>query len=101
MGTFASMVLPATKHMLEKLEHLLLAMGYKVRYEKGSFRTGSCLLEHNKIIVVNKFSNLEVKIYALAELVKQSGFNEVNLKDKQKQFYQSLMQTEFVFSTKK
>ncbi|MET4080368.1 hypothetical protein ABIB40_000308 [Pedobacter sp. UYP30] len=88
------MVLSLTKHTLEKLELLLLAMGYKVRYEKGSFKTGSCLLEHNKIVVVNKFSNLEVKIYALAMLVKQSGLNEVNLHEKQKQFYQSLMQTE-------
>ena len=80
--------------MLEKLEQLLLAMGYKIRYEKGNFKTGSCLLEHDKIIVVNKFSNLEVKIYALAGLVKQSGFNDVNLQEKQRQFYQSLMQTE-------
>lgn len=86
--------------MLEKLENLLLTMGYKVRYEKGSFKTGSCLLQHNKIIVVNKFSNLEVKIYALADLIKQSGFNEVNLLEKQKQFYQSLLQTELVFIRK-
>ncbi|MGY3051961.1 uncharacterized protein with PIN domain [Pedobacter sp. UYEF25] len=80
--------------MLEKLEQLLFAMGYKVRYEKGSFKTGSCLLERDKIVVVNKFSNLEVKIYALAMLVKQSSFNDVTLQAKQRQFYQSLMQTE-------
>lgn len=88
------MALPITKHMLEKLELLLLAMGYRLRYEKGNFKTASCLLEHDKIIVVNKFSNLEVKILSLVSLIKNSGFNEANLIDKQKEFYQSLMQTE-------
>lgn len=94
MAIFVNMALAVTKHILEKLEQLLLAMGYKIRYEKGNFKTGSCLLEHNKIVVVNKFSNLEVKIFALASLIKQTEFSEVNLPDKQKQFYLSLMQTE-------
>ncbi len=92
--TFVLMTLPLTNHTLEKLEQLLLAMGYKVRYEKGNFKTGSCLLEHNKIIVVNKFSNLEGKIAALVALVKESNISENLLEDKQKQFYLSLKQTE-------
>jgi len=88
------MTLPITNHTLEKLEQLLLAMGFKVRYEKGNFKTGSCLLEHNKVVVVNKFSNLEGKIAALIALVKQSNTDENLLEDKQKQFYLSLQQTE-------
>ena len=69
-------------------------MGFKVRYEKGNFKTGSCLLEHNKVIVVNKFSNLEGKIAALINLVKQTNADENLFDDKQRQFYQSLKQTE-------
>ena len=69
-------------------------MGFKVRYEKGNFKTGSCLLEHNKVIVVNKFSNLEGKIAALVALVKQTNTDENLLEDKQKQFYLSLQQME-------
>lgn len=88
------MSLPLTNHTLEKLEQLLLAIGFKVRYEKGNFKTGSCLLEHNKIIVVNKFSNLEGKIMALASLVKQTKPDENRLDEKQRQFFQSLLQTE-------
>ncbi|WP_131536768.1 hypothetical protein [Pedobacter nototheniae] len=88
------MTLPITNHTLEKLEQLLLAMGYKVRYEKGNFKTGSCLLEHNKVIVVNKFSNLEGKIAALIALVKQTNADENLFDDKQKQFYLSLQQME-------
>lgn len=88
------MSLPLTNHTLEKLEALLLSMGFKVRYEKGNFKTGSCLLEHNKVIVVNKFSNLEGKIAALVALVKQTNTDENLLEDKQKQFYLSLQQME-------
>ncbi|MCZ4244298.1 hypothetical protein [Pedobacter punctiformis] len=88
------MTLPITNHTLEKLEQLLLAMGFKVRYEKGNFKTGACLIEHNKVIVVNKFSNLEGKIAALIALVKQTNADENLFDEKQKQFYLSLQQME-------
>ncbi|WP_443946575.1 hypothetical protein ACJVDH_05545 [Pedobacter sp. AW1-32] len=88
------MSLPITNHSLEKLEQLLLTMGFKVRYEKGNFRTGSCLLEHNKVIVVNKFSNLEGKIGALIALIKQTNADENLFEEKQRQFYHSLKQME-------
>ncbi len=39
------MSVPLTNHTLEKLEQLLFAIGFKVRYEKVNFKTGSCLLE--------------------------------------------------------
>ena len=62
-------MLAHTNHTLEKLETLLRTLGYKVRYEKGNFKTGACLLLSSKMVVVNKFSNLESKIQSLAELV--------------------------------
>ena len=69
-------------------------MGFKVRYEKGNFKTGACLLEHNRVIVVNKFSNLEGKIAALVTLIKQTNPDENLLDDKQRQFFHSLQQME-------
>jgi hypothetical protein len=88
------MSLPITNHTLEKLEQLLLKMGFKVRYEKGNFKTGACVLDHIKVIVVNKFSNLEGKISALVNLVKVVNANEEIFDEKEKQFYLSLKQTE-------
>ncbi|WP_443938690.1 hypothetical protein [Pedobacter sp. MW01-1-1] len=88
------MTLPITNHTLEKLEQLLFVIGYKVRYEKGNFKSGSCLLEHNKVIVVNKFSNLEGKIAALVTLLKETNADESLFDDKQKQFYLYLQQME-------
>ncbi|TKB97931.1 hypothetical protein [Pedobacter cryophilus] len=91
------MSISITNHTLEKLEKLLTDLGYSVRYEKGNFKTGSCLMESSKIVVVNKFSNLESKIIALIELIKVLEVDETLLSDKQKQFYYSLLQTSISF----
>ena len=60
--------LSLTNHTLEKLELLLRAGGYKVRYEKGNFKTGACVLQSSRVVVINKFSNLESKIQSILEL---------------------------------
>lgn len=81
------MSLSVTNHTLEKLENLLKELGYKVRYEKGNFRTGSCVIETSKMVVVNKFSNLESKIAALAEMAKNIDVEDDNMmSEKFKQF---------------
>ncbi|HYK77068.1 MAG TPA: hypothetical protein VEV16_08820 [Daejeonella sp.] len=87
------MTLSFTQHTLDKLELLLKALDYKVRYEKGNFKTGACVLENSRVVVVNKFSNLEAKITALAELVQTLETDESSLDDKQKTFFYSLKQT--------
>ncbi len=91
------MSLSLTSHTLEKLELLFIAIGYKIRYEKGNFKTGYCLMEHTKIVVVNKFSNLDSKIGALVELIKALEIDENLFTEKQKQFYYSLLQTTITF----
>ena len=87
------MSLSYTQHTLEKLESLLKSLEYKVRYEKGSFKTGACVLENSKVVVVNKFSNIENKINSLAELLQNIHTDESLLDDKQKQFLYVLKQT--------
>ncbi|MBD3748725.1 MAG: hypothetical protein IE931_04445 [Sphingobacteriales bacterium] len=86
-----------TNHTLEKLELLLKDLGYKVRYEKGNFKTGACMIESSKMVVVNKFSNLESKIVSLIELLKTFTVDDTLLNEKQKQFYYSLQQTSLEF----
>ncbi|MCC8425592.1 hypothetical protein [Mucilaginibacter sp. UR6-11] len=86
-------MLTLTTHTLEKMEMLLKTAGYKVRYEKGNFKTGACLLLNSKMIVVNRFSNLESKILALAELMRELEIDPNLLDDKQLTFLQQLKQT--------
>lgn len=64
-----------------------------MRYEKGSFKTGACILENSKVVVVNKFSNIESKINSLAELIQNIQADENLLDEKQKQFLYVLKQT--------
>ncbi|PWG79724.1 hypothetical protein [Pararcticibacter amylolyticus] len=87
------MALSYTPYTLDKLEHILNALDYRVRYEKGNFKTAACLLESSKMVVVNKFSSLESKINSLAELLQQVPINESLLDEKQKQFLYHLKQT--------
>ena len=91
------MTLTFTQHTLDKLELLLKALGFKLRYEKGNFKTGSCVLENNKMIVINKFSNLESKINSLAELLQRTDADDSLLDEKQKAFLYMLKQTKIEF----
>lgn len=86
------MTLNYTQHTLDKLESLLKSLGFKLRYERGNFKTGSCLLEQSRVIIVNKFSNLESKINALADLLQRTDTDESLLDDKQKAFLSELKQ---------
>jgi hypothetical protein len=86
-------MLTMTNHTLEKLELLLKSAGYRVRYERGNFKTGACLLQHNRMVVINKFSNLESRIMAIAELARELEIDQNLLDDKQTAFLHQLKQT--------
>lgn len=74
-----------TQPFLQKLEDILSESDYMLRYEKGNFQSGYCVLRDTKIIVVNKYYTLEGKINCLLELLRtvpldQSRMSEKNLK---------------------
>jgi hypothetical protein len=56
---------------LDKLEALLEESGYIVRYERGTFQSGYCILEQKKVIVLNKFLSTEGRINTVMELIPQ------------------------------
>jgi hypothetical protein len=82
-----------TNHNLEKLEGLLRCALYKVRYEKGNFKTGACLLQNSRIVVINKFANLESKILAIIELIVELDIDHKLLDEKQLLLLNQLKQT--------
>jgi hypothetical protein len=85
--------LTLTNHTLEKLELLLRAGGYKVRYEKGNFKTGACVLQSSRVVVINKFSNLESKIQSILELFLELDIDHQLLDDKQIALLHQIKQT--------
>ena len=54
---------------LNKLEKFLEEADYIVRYERGSFQSGYCILEDKKVVVLNKFLNTEGRINTLIDLL--------------------------------
>ena len=64
-----------TKHTLQKIEELIEELGYTVRYEKGSFQSGYCLVENNKIVVINRFFETEGRINTLIDIIDKIEIN--------------------------
>lgn len=83
-------MISATQYNLDKIENLLSDIGYQVRYEKGNFKTGACVIQNTKVIVVNKFSNLEIKINSLCILLRDFEIEKDQLDEKQWQFYKTI-----------
>ena len=58
-----------TKQFQKKLELLLESQDYKIRFEKGNFKSGYCIIRNNKVIIINKYFTVEGKINALIEII--------------------------------
>lgn len=92
------MVVKYTKHFLDKLENLFAASEFILRYEKGSFKSGYCVLKENKIVIVNKYFPLEGKINALIDILNELNFNPQDFSEKTNQdFLTDLRQTQLKF----
>ena len=88
------MQIKATKNFLNKLEDLFSETEYVLRYEKGNFQSGYCILKDTKVAVVNKFYTTDGKINCLIEILKSIKISEDSLSDKNRKLYQEISQTE-------
>ena len=71
------MKIKLTKQFQNKLESILISQGYKVRFEKGNFKSGYCIINKNKIVIINKYFTIEGKINSLIEII-----NKINIQEK-------------------
>lgn len=60
-----------TQTTLDKLEAVAQESGYVLRYERGTFQSGYCILEERKVVVLNKFLQVEGRINTLIDLIPQ------------------------------
>jgi hypothetical protein len=60
-----------TQTTLDKIEKILEEAEYVLRYERGNFQSGYCILEERKVVVLNKFLQLEGRINTLIDLIPQ------------------------------
>ena len=76
---------------LDKLEDILEQSGYVVRYERGTFQSGYCILEQKKVVVLNKFLLQESRINTLLELIPQVNISFDALTADSQKLYEEVM----------
>lgn len=64
---------------MQKLEHVFEQLEYKVRYEKGNFHSGYCIVEDRKIVVINKFFDIEGRVNTLLDILRNLDFDNSQL----------------------
>ncbi|MEO9211066.1 MAG: hypothetical protein ABI208_08205 [Ginsengibacter sp.] len=75
---------------LTKLEKVLAESGYVVRYERGSFQSGYCILEEKKVVVLNKFLNPEGRINTLVDIIYTIEINYDSLTLESQKLYEEI-----------
>jgi hypothetical protein len=86
-----------TQSTLDKLEKIVDEAGYVIRYERGTFQSGYCILEQKKVVVLNKFLQTEGRINTLVDLIPQLDIKAELLSDDSKRLYADItskLQTE-------
>jgi hypothetical protein len=81
-----------TPTTLNKLEQLFRESDLLVRYEKGTFKAGYCILLDKKVVVINKYFDTESRINSLLEILSQIELDESKLSEKSIEFLQHAKQ---------
>ena len=82
-----------TQTTLDKIERVLDETGYIVRYERGNFQSGYCILEQRKVVVLNKFLQLEGRISTLIDIVPQLRILPDSLTPETRRIYDDILAT--------
>ena len=80
-----------TQTTLDKLESIPEQAGYVLRYERGSFQSGYCILEERKVVVLNKFLQTEGRINTLIDLLPSLNIDTEILTDDSKKLYNNVI----------
>lgn len=80
-----------TQSTLDKLNAVVEEAGYILRYERGTFQSGFCILENKKVVVLNKYLQMEGRISTLIDLIPQLQINTEALSEESKKLYMDII----------
>jgi len=83
-----------TQSTLDKIERIAEESGYIIRYERGNFQSGYCILQAKKVIVLNKFFQTEGRINTLIDLMPQLEIHIDALTHESQKMYEEVMTVE-------
>lgn len=78
------------KGFLSRLEDLIVEGGYVVRYEKGNFKSGYCILKETRLVLINNFLPLDGKVSCLMELITQLELKREDWSERSQKFWEQL-----------
>lgn len=84
-----------TNNFLTKIEEMIGESNYVLRYEKGHFKSGDCVLREQRILVVNKFYSTEGKINVLMDILRTlDDFDTSGFSEKSRNIFEELLSAE-------
>ena len=75
--------------IFQELEDIAQTLNIKIIQEKGNFKGGYCLLEKEKIIVINKLKPVEQRIRALAQIFSLFDTSQIYMRPAIREFIES------------
>ena len=82
-----------TQHNLDRIEKIIEESGYVIRYERGTFQSGYCILQEKKVVVLNKFFQTEGRINTLIDLMPQLDINFDALTLESQKLFEEIIKT--------
>lgn len=79
------------EEIIQELRSVASQLGAAVRFEKGDFKGGYCLLKENKVIVINKNANLQRKAMILSAALKELGVDDIYLSPKLRELIEEMV----------
>lgn len=81
------------EELIQDLKAVASQLGADVRFEKGDFKGGYCLLNENKIVVINKMANLQRKVMILSMALKELGVDKIYLNPRIREIIDEMAET--------
>ncbi|MEJ5263176.1 MAG: hypothetical protein WHT45_10880 [Ignavibacterium sp.] len=81
------------EQIIDELKQVAAQLGVSVRFEKGDFKGGFCIVKENKIIVINKFANTQRKAAILATALKELGIDDIYINPRLREIIDEMTET--------
>ncbi|MET6998526.1 hypothetical protein [Chitinophaga defluvii] len=88
-----------TPNNLARLEKVFEEAKYVLRFEKGTFTSGYCILEHKRVVVINKFLNMEGRINTLLDILSTIQLEQGMLTPESLKLYKQVLDSKAALSS--
>jgi len=78
------------EEILQELKSVADQLGATIRFEKGDFKGGYCLVHDKKILVINKMTNLQRKVMILSTALKELGIDSIYINPRMREIIEEM-----------